>query len=87
MIDKWPEKCEKKNLSIMCRHTTVGSWLVCQLNIDIRRKRVNVDVAYKQIINCTDAVELRNTGKFLYKIRYKRWNKISSKELELGKGE
>jgi hypothetical protein len=40
---------------------------------------VNEGVAYKRIINCTIAVELRNKGKYLYKIRCKWENKISWK--------
>jgi hypothetical protein len=39
---------------------------------------VNEEVAYKRIINCTNAIELRNTGKYLYKIRYKWDNKINN---------
>jgi hypothetical protein len=38
---------------------------------------VNEEVAYKRIINCTN-VKLRNIGKYLYKIRCKWANKISS---------
>jgi hypothetical protein len=41
-------------------------------------------VAYMRIINCTDFVELRNVGKCLWKITYKRENKISGMWLEIG---
>jgi hypothetical protein len=33
------------------------------------------EVAYKRIINCANAVELRNAGKYMYKIRRERKNK------------
>jgi hypothetical protein len=39
---------------------------------------VNEDVAYKRIRNCINAVELRNIGKYLYKIICKWENKISN---------
>jgi hypothetical protein len=39
---------------------------------------VNEEVTYKRAINCTNAVELRNIGKYLYEIRCKWENKISS---------
>jgi hypothetical protein len=47
---------------------------------------VNDEVAYKRIINCTNDVELRNTGKYLYKITCKWENKINNKYFEMGKG-
>jgi HKD family nuclease len=37
---------------------------------------LNEETAYKKIKNCTNAVELRNTGIYLYKIRCKWENKI-----------
>jgi hypothetical protein len=37
---------------------------------------VNEELAYKKIINCTNAVELRNIGNYLYKTRRKWENKI-----------
>jgi hypothetical protein len=39
---------------------------------------VNEEVAYERIINCANAVELRDIGKYLYKIRYKWENKINN---------
>jgi hypothetical protein len=39
---------------------------------------VNEEVAYKRIINLTNAVELRSIGKYLYKIRCNYENEISS---------
>jgi hypothetical protein len=38
---------------------------------------INEEVAYKRMINCTSAVELRNIGGYLYKVRCKWENKIS----------
>jgi hypothetical protein len=43
---------------------------------------VNKELAYNKIINCTNTVELRNLGKYLYKIKYAWENRI--KELHLG---
>jgi hypothetical protein len=37
---------------------------------------VNEEIAYKRIINCTNAVDLVNTGNYLYKIRCKWENKV-----------
>jgi hypothetical protein len=39
---------------------------------------VNEEVAYKRTINCTNAVELKHTEKYLHKIRCKLGNKISN---------
>jgi hypothetical protein len=39
---------------------------------------VNEEVTYKRMINFTNAVELRDMGKYLYKIRCKWENKISN---------
>jgi hypothetical protein len=36
---------------------------------------VNEEVTYKKIINCISAVELRNIGKYLHKIRREPENK------------
>jgi hypothetical protein len=44
------------------------------------------EIAHKKITNCTNAVELRNTGNYLYKIRYKLENKIRNLSFELGIG-
>jgi hypothetical protein len=40
----------------------------------------------KRIINCTNVVELRNIGKYLYEIRCKWENKIHNIKLEMGMG-
>jgi hypothetical protein len=37
---------------------------------------INEEVAYKKIINCTNTVELRNLGRYLYKIKCKWENRI-----------
>jgi hypothetical protein len=37
---------------------------------------VNEESAYKKIINCTNAVKLRNIGNYRYKVRCKWENKI-----------
>jgi hypothetical protein len=42
---------------------------------------INEELAYKEIINCTNTVELRNLGRYLYKIKFKWKNR--SKELQL----
>jgi hypothetical protein len=42
---------------------------------------INEELAYNKIINCTNTVELRNLGKYLYKIR-RKWENII-KELQL----
>jgi hypothetical protein len=39
---------------------------------------VNEEIPYKRIIPCSNGVELRNTGKYLHKIRCKRDSKISN---------
>jgi hypothetical protein len=36
----------------------------------------NEELAYKKIINCTNTVELRNLGRYLYKIQCKWENRI-----------
>jgi hypothetical protein len=41
---------------------------------------INEDVAYKRKMNCTSVVELRNTGKYLYKIVCKWENKTELQE-------
>jgi hypothetical protein len=45
------------------------------------RRLFNEELAYKKIINCTNTVELRNLGRYLYKIKCKWENRI--KELQL----
>jgi hypothetical protein len=44
----------------------------------LSRKWLNVseELAYKKIINCTNALEIRNIGNYLLKIRCKWENKI-----------
>jgi hypothetical protein len=62
-----------------------GVWrTIC---FDIKWLKINADVAYKRIINFTHVVELRNTGKYLYKIRCKWEIKISNIKLETGREE
>jgi hypothetical protein len=46
--------------------------------------RLNEWVAFKKIINCTNIIELRNIGSFLYKIKCKWENKIRNLSSELG---
>jgi hypothetical protein len=41
-------------------------------------------IAYKKIINCTNIIELRNTGSYLYKIKCKWENKIRNLSTEFG---
>jgi hypothetical protein len=38
--------------------------------------RLNEWIVYKKIINCTNVIELRNVGSYLYKIKCKWENKI-----------
>jgi hypothetical protein len=42
---------------------------------------INEELAYKKIINCTNTVELRNLGRYLYKTKCKWENRI--KEFQL----
>jgi hypothetical protein len=42
---------------------------------------INEELEYNKIINCTNTVELRNLGRYLYKIKSKWENRI--KELQL----
>jgi hypothetical protein len=48
---------------------------------------LNEGIACEKIINCTNIIELRNTGTDLYKIRCKWENKTSNLLSELGRGE
>jgi hypothetical protein len=43
---------------------------------------INEELAYKKINNCTNAVELRNLGTYLYKIKYKWENRIKESQLD-----
>jgi hypothetical protein len=43
----------------------------------------NEEVAYKIIINCTNTVELRNLGRYLYKIKCKWENRIKEFQLDV----
>jgi hypothetical protein len=45
---------------------------------------INEDIVYKRIISCTYVADLRNIGKYLYKIRSKWENKISNILSEVG---
>jgi hypothetical protein len=49
--------------------------------LDRKWQIINEELAYKKIINCTNTVELRNLGRYLYKIKCKGENRI--KELQL----
>jgi hypothetical protein len=49
--------------------------------LDRKWQIINEELAYKKIINCTNTVELRNSGRYLYKIKYKGENRM--KELQL----
>jgi hypothetical protein len=46
--------------------------------------RLNEWIVYKKIINCTNIIELRNIGNYLYKIKCKWENKIRNLSSELG---
>jgi hypothetical protein len=43
---------------------------------------INEELAYKKIINCTNTVELRNLGRYLYKIKCKWENRIKESEID-----
>jgi hypothetical protein len=43
---------------------------------------INEELAYKNIINCTNTVELRNLGRYLYKIKCKWENTIKGFQLD-----
>jgi hypothetical protein len=43
---------------------------------------INVELVYKKIINCTNTVELRNLGRYLYKIKCKWENRIAEFQLD-----
>jgi hypothetical protein len=43
---------------------------------------INEELAYKKIINCTNNVELRNLGRYLYKIKCKLENRIKEFQLD-----
>jgi hypothetical protein len=43
---------------------------------------MNEELAYKKIINCTNTVELRNFGTYLYKIKRKWENRIKEYQLD-----
>jgi hypothetical protein len=46
--------------------------------------RLNEWIVFKIIINCTNSIESRNTGSYLYKIKCKWENKIRNLSSELG---
>jgi hypothetical protein len=43
--------------------------------------KINVEIAYKKSINCTNTLEVRNIGGYLYKIKYKWENRIKGLQL------
>jgi hypothetical protein len=43
---------------------------------------INEELGYKKIINCTNTVELRNLGRYLYKIKCKWENRIKEFQLD-----
>jgi hypothetical protein len=45
--------------------------------------RLNEWIVFKKIINCTNSIELRNIGSYLYKIKCKWENKIRNLSSEL----
>jgi hypothetical protein len=47
---------------------------------------LNEGIAYKKIINCTNIIECRNIGIYLYKIKCKWENEIRNLSSELGRG-
>jgi hypothetical protein len=49
--------------------------------------RLNEEIGYRRIINCTNAAELRNAGNYVYKIRFEWENKIRNLLFELGRRE
>jgi hypothetical protein len=52
-----------------------------RLRENLLSRIINEQLAYKKIINCTNTVEVRNLGGYLYKIKCKWENRI--KELQL----
>jgi hypothetical protein len=46
--------------------------------------RLNEWIVFMKIINCTNIIELRNIGSYLYKIKCKWENKIRNLSSELG---
>jgi hypothetical protein len=44
---------------------------------------INEELSYKIIINCTNSVELRNLGRYLYKIKCKWENRIKEFQLDV----
>jgi hypothetical protein len=52
--------------------------------LSIKWLMLNEWTAYKKVINCTNIIELRNIGIYLYKIKCKWENKIKNFSSELG---
>jgi hypothetical protein len=90
----WKLRGMRKNLELgrcpLCNgeEDAVHILLKCPETIRFRRhllsrkwQIINEEPAYKKIINCTNTVELRNLGRYSYKIKCKWENKI--KELQL----
>lgn len=46
---------------------------------------IDEEIAYRRKINCSSIVELSNIGKYLYKIKYKRQNKVRNIPFEVEK--
>jgi hypothetical protein len=46
---------------------------------------INEELAYKKIINVTNTIELRDLGRYLYKIKCKWENRIKEFQLEVSK--
>jgi hypothetical protein len=64
----------KKMLLLKCPETR--KWK--EQSLSIKWLIVNEEVAYKRTINCTNATELKNIGKYLFKTRRKWENTIST---------
>jgi hypothetical protein len=44
---------------------------------------INEEIAYKKIISCTNTLEIRNTGSYLYKFKRKWENRIKKLQLDI----
>jgi hypothetical protein len=74
---------EEDALNILLKCSETRKWRKIVLS---KWLSVNEKVAYEGIINCTNAVELRNIEIYLYKIRCKWDNKIKYVLFEMGRG-
>jgi hypothetical protein len=43
---------------------------------------INEEIAYKKIISCTNTLEIRNAGSYLYKFKCKSENRIKKLQLD-----